>query len=67
MIFPPTVAYYARPTSVDEVTMYVVGRVIDQLGIEHSLINRWKDDQRPIPLNRDRQLSDLPLERAEIL
>jgi flavin prenyltransferase len=67
VIFPPTVAYYARPTSVDEVTMYVVGRVIDQLGIEHSLINRWKDDQRPIPLNRDRQLSDLPLERAEIL
>jgi hypothetical protein len=40
---------------------------VDQLGIEHSLINRWKDDQRPIPLNRDRQLSDLPLERAEIL
>jgi 4-hydroxy-3-polyprenylbenzoate decarboxylase len=43
VIFPPTVAYYARPTSVDQVTDYVVGRVIDQLGIEHSLIDRWKD------------------------
>ena len=42
MNFPPTVAYYARPTSVDEVTTYVVGRVIDRLGIEHSLIKRWK-------------------------
>lgn len=43
VIFPPTVAYYARPTSIDEVTDYVVGRVIDQLGIEHDLIKRWKD------------------------
>ncbi|OBJ54062.1 UbiX family flavin prenyltransferase [Mycobacterium asiaticum] len=43
VIFPPTVAYYARPTSIAEVTDYVVGRVIDQLGIEHDLIKRWKD------------------------
>jgi flavin prenyltransferase len=42
VIFPPTMAYYAWPTSVDEVTNHVVGRVIDQLGIEYSLINRWK-------------------------
>lgn len=58
VIFPPTVAYYSRPTSVDEVTDYVVGRVIDQLGIEHCLINRWKDDQCPAPVNGDRQLLD---------
>jgi polyprenyl P-hydroxybenzoate/phenylacrylic acid decarboxylase-like protein len=51
VIFPPTVAYYARPTSVDEVTDHVVGRVIDQFGIEHSLIKRWKDDQHPVPVN----------------
>lgn len=55
VIFPPTVAYYSRPTSVDEVTDYVVGRVIDQLGIEHSLINRWRDDQHHV--NGDRQLA----------
>jgi polyprenyl P-hydroxybenzoate/phenylacrylic acid decarboxylase-like protein len=58
VIFPPTVAYYSRPTSVDEVTDHVVGRVIDQLGIEHSLINRWKDDQRPVPVNGDRRLPE---------
>ena len=45
VIFPPTVAYYGQPTSVSEITDYVVGRVIDQLGIDHTLINRWKDDQ----------------------
>jgi flavin prenyltransferase len=56
VIFPPTVAYYARPTSVDEVTDYVVGRVIDQLGIEHRLINRWKADQHSVPVSGDRQL-----------
>lgn len=43
VIFPPTVAYYDRPASVEAVTNYVVGRLLDQLGIPHSLINRWKD------------------------
>ncbi|WP_448496778.1 UbiX family flavin prenyltransferase [Mycobacterium syngnathidarum] len=45
VIFPPTVAYYDRPASVDEVTNYLVGRLLDQLGIPHSLIRRWKDGQ----------------------
>jgi polyprenyl P-hydroxybenzoate/phenylacrylic acid decarboxylase-like protein len=47
VIFPPTVAYYSRPRSVQEVTDHVVGRVVDQLGIEHSLINRWKGARHP--------------------
>lgn len=42
VIFPPTIAYYARPRSVDDVTDYIVGRVIDQLGIPHTTIKRWK-------------------------
>jgi 4-hydroxy-3-polyprenylbenzoate decarboxylase len=58
VIFPPTVAYYARPTSVDEVTDSVVGRVLDQLGIEHSLISRWKDDQPPSPVNGRRHVAE---------
>nr|WP_278247910.1 UbiX family flavin prenyltransferase [Mycobacterium syngnathidarum] len=45
VIFPPTVAYYDRPASLDEATNYVVGRLLDQLGIPHSLIRRWKDGQ----------------------
>ncbi|MCZ0727131.1 UbiX family flavin prenyltransferase [Mycolicibacterium iranicum] len=47
VIFPPTVAYYARPTTVASVTDHIVGRIVDQFGIEHSLIDRWKDDQLP--------------------
>jgi hypothetical protein len=53
------VAYYGRPTSVDQVTDYVVGRVIDQLGIEHSLINRWKDDQCAVSGSGDRQVLEV--------
>lgn len=47
VIFPPTVAYYARPTTVASVTDHIVGRIVDQFEIEHSLIDRWKDDQLP--------------------
>lgn len=61
VIFPPTVAYYGRPSSIDEVTDYVVGRVIDQLGIEHSLIDRWKDDPSPDP---DRDVTDRPADES---
>ncbi|ORW44675.1 phenolic acid decarboxylase subunit B [Mycobacterium paraense] len=58
VIFPPMVAYYTRPASVDEVTNQVVGRVIDQLGIEHNLIQRWKDDQPPVRVNGHRHLPE---------
>jgi flavin prenyltransferase len=58
VIFPPMVAYYTRPTSVDEVTNQVVGRVIDQLGIEHNLIQRWKDDRPPARVNGHRHLAE---------
>ncbi|WP_235848268.1 hypothetical protein [Mycolicibacterium holsaticum] len=44
VIFPPVVGYYARPVSVEEVTTNIAGRVLDQLGISHSLIKRWRED-----------------------
>jgi 4-hydroxy-3-polyprenylbenzoate decarboxylase len=44
-IFPPTVAYYAKPRSLDDATDYIVGRVIDQLGIPHTTIDRWKSPE----------------------
>ncbi|MBS4730340.1 UbiX family flavin prenyltransferase [Mycobacterium sp. SM1] len=42
VILPPTVAYYMRPKLIEEMTDYVVGRVLDQVGIQHSLIDRWR-------------------------
>ncbi len=41
VILPPVVAYYPRPRTVDELTDFFVGKVLDVLGIEHNLYRRW--------------------------
>jgi 4-hydroxy-3-polyprenylbenzoate decarboxylase len=41
IILPPTVAYYSRPRTVDEMTDFFVGKALDALGLEHSLYRRW--------------------------
>jgi 4-hydroxy-3-polyprenylbenzoate decarboxylase len=40
-ILPPMVAYYPQPQTVDEVTDFFVGKVLDALGIDHRLYRRW--------------------------
>jgi polyprenyl P-hydroxybenzoate/phenylacrylic acid decarboxylase-like protein len=44
IILPPMVGYYAAPQTVDEVTDFFVGKVLDLLGIEHRLYRRWMGD-----------------------
>jgi 4-hydroxy-3-polyprenylbenzoate decarboxylase len=41
IILPPVVAYYPRPQTVDEVTDFFVGKVLDVLELEHNLYRRW--------------------------
>jgi 4-hydroxy-3-polyprenylbenzoate decarboxylase len=41
LILPPMMAYYPRPQTVDDVTDFFVGKVLDLLGLEHSLYRRW--------------------------
>jgi 4-hydroxy-3-polyprenylbenzoate decarboxylase len=41
VILPPAVAYYPRPQTMDDVTNFFVGKVLDVLGIEHRLYPRW--------------------------
>jgi 4-hydroxy-3-polyprenylbenzoate decarboxylase len=41
IILPPMVAYYPRPQTVGDVTDFFVGKVLDLLGLEHSLYRRW--------------------------
>jgi 4-hydroxy-3-polyprenylbenzoate decarboxylase len=35
-------AYYLRPKSVDEMTDYLAGKVLDHLGVPHKLYRGWK-------------------------
>ena len=43
-IFPPVPAFYARPASLDDVVDQTVGRILDQLSIEHALSARWGEE-----------------------
>ncbi|MGQ9585768.1 MAG: UbiX family flavin prenyltransferase [Anaerolineae bacterium] len=41
IILPPVPAFYGRPASVDDLVDATVGRVLDLLGVSHSLGPRW--------------------------
>lgn len=47
-IMPPNPAFYQHPQSVNDIVDFVVARVLDQLGVEQSLMPRWgiDDSQR---------------------
>ena len=44
IILPPVMAYYPRPQTMDDVTDFFVGKVLDILGLEHHLYRRWGYD-----------------------
>jgi 4-hydroxy-3-polyprenylbenzoate decarboxylase len=41
VVLPAMPAFYTRPRSVEDMIDFVVGRVCDQLGVEHQLFERW--------------------------
>ena len=41
IIFPPMPAFYARPSSIEELVRQSVGRALDLLDIKHNEIKRW--------------------------
>jgi 4-hydroxy-3-polyprenylbenzoate decarboxylase len=42
IILPAMPAFYHQPKNIEEVVDFIVGKVFDQLGIQHSLFERWK-------------------------
>lgn len=42
VIAPPVPAFYAKPSSVDEVVDHSVGRALDLFGIETGAVRRWR-------------------------
>jgi 4-hydroxy-3-polyprenylbenzoate decarboxylase len=41
VIIPAMPAFYHTPQSVDDLVAFVVGKVLDQLQVQHTLFNRW--------------------------
>lgn len=44
VILPANPGFYHRPTHVEDLIDFVVARILDQLGIQHTLMSRWGDD-----------------------
>jgi len=45
IILPPVVGYYAAPQTIDDVTDFFVGKILDVLGIQHELYRRWQGEE----------------------
>jgi 4-hydroxy-3-polyprenylbenzoate decarboxylase len=44
VIAPPMPAFYTRPKSIMQIVDHQVGKIIDQLGLEHNLLKRWGEE-----------------------
>ena len=41
VILPPSPGFYHHPQNVQDIVDFVVARVLDQIGVDHSLMQRW--------------------------
>jgi 4-hydroxy-3-polyprenylbenzoate decarboxylase len=44
IVMPPVPAFYARPTSLDDIVNHSVGRALDLFGLDSKLVSRWGED-----------------------
>lgn len=42
VVLPAMPGFYHRPRTVDDLVDFVVGKILDRLGIAHSLVERWR-------------------------
>jgi 4-hydroxy-3-polyprenylbenzoate decarboxylase len=41
VILPPAPGFYRHPESVADLVDFVVGRILDQIGVPHTLVRPW--------------------------
>jgi flavin prenyltransferase len=42
VVLPAMPGFYQRPTTIEQLVDFVVGKILDRLGIEHELVARWQ-------------------------
>ena len=45
VILPPSPGFYHHPQCVQDIVDFVVARVMDQIGVPHTLMQRWGEDR----------------------
>ncbi len=53
IVMPASPGHYPKPKSLEDVVNFVVGKILDALGIDNELFGRWMDD-REIPKESNR-------------
>lgn len=45
VILPAMPGFYHKPKNLDDITNFIAGKVLDVLGVNHDLFNRWSGDE----------------------
>jgi 4-hydroxy-3-polyprenylbenzoate decarboxylase len=46
VMLPATPGFYHNPDAIDDLVDFVVARILDQLGISHTLMPRWGEPEQ---------------------
>ena len=44
-IIPPSPGFYHQPKTIEDLVDFVVARILDNLGVEHALVERWGEQR----------------------